>query len=109
MIVNRAFQGWYSLSTCSFSQFNNLQGSSYLLGAYPEIPGLSIVSSENPIIPTAPIILGYQSIGGARLTLDNFHPLSPTLPTVMEVDIPLDATGEVGFENVGNVKIDQYC
>ncbi|MCJ1322698.1 hypothetical protein MMC15_008047 [Xylographa vitiligo] len=85
MIVNRAFQG-----------------SSYNTGILPQFPGSSVTSSEDgSLIATAPTLLGYQSIGGARLTLDNYHPLSDALPTVMEIDIPSNATGEVGFLNLG--------
>ena len=36
-----------------------------------------------------------------RLSLNLIHPLSDTLPTVMEIDILEGATGEVGFLNDG--------
>ena len=36
------------------------------------------------------------------LSLDVLHPLSEALPVVMQVDIPRNATGEVGFLNEGN-------
>lgn len=45
-------------------------------------------------------LLGYEAIGGAKLSLDRTHPLSKALPVVMKVEIPADATGEVGFKNV---------
>ena len=35
------------------------------------------------------------------LSLDILHPLSKELPTVLQVDFPLNATGEVGFLNEG--------
>ena len=77
-------------------------GSGIVTGANPEIPGTSIIGTEGgQIIPTGPTLLGYESIGGAILHVDNFHPLSDALPTSMQVDIPLDATGEVGFKNLG--------
>ena len=63
--------------------------------------GNYITIAENSDVPTGPTPLGYRSIGGARLTLDAFHPLSDELPVVMRVDIPLNATGEVGFLNEG--------
>ena len=79
-------------------------GSGIVTGANPEIPGTSIIGTEGgQIIPTGPNLLGYESIGGAILSLDNFHPLSDALPTSMQVDIPLDAMGEVGFKNLGRV------
>jgi len=36
------------------------------------------------------------------LSLDVLHPLSEALPVVMQVDIPITATGEVGFLNEGD-------
>ena len=65
------------------------------------VPGTSIVGSENPGVPFGPVLTGWQSIGGAILSLDRLHPLSEALPTVMQVTIPANATGEVGFENLG--------
>lgn len=38
---------------------------------------------------------------GVRLTLDKLHPLSDALTTALQVDIPLNATGEVGIQNFG--------
>jgi alpha-N-arabinofuranosidase len=35
------------------------------------------------------------------MSLDVLHPLSEALPTVMQIDIPKDAKGEVGFKNYG--------
>ena len=84
MIVNRAFQG-----------------STVTLGTQDEFPGTSIIGSENPIEPFGPVLTGWQSIGGAILSLDRLHPLSDALTTVMQVSIPPNATGEVGFFNYG--------
>jgi len=84
MIANRAFQG-------STAYANALAG----------FTGNLITQSENPIEPYAPVITAWGAIGdGVRLTLDRLHPLD-TLPTSLQVDIPLNATGEVGFENYG--------
>lgn len=60
------------------------------------------MGSENPVEPFGPVLTGYRSIGGAVLSLDILHPLSSALPVVMQVDIPQDATGEVGFLNEGD-------
>lgn len=35
------------------------------------------------------------------MSLDKLHPLSDALPVGLQIDIPEDATGEVGFENFG--------
>ena len=35
------------------------------------------------------------------MSLDRLHPLSTALPIVMQIDIPENATGEVGFLNYG--------
>ena len=82
LITNRAFQG-----------------SSVTTG--PGFNGTEIVSSENPMEPFGPVLTGYRSIGGARLSLDRLHPLSAALPTVLQVDFALNTTGEVGFLNEG--------
>jgi alpha-N-arabinofuranosidase len=84
MITNRAFQG-----------------STVTLGTVPYLSGSVIVGSENPIEPFGPVLTGWAPIGGAILSLDRLHPLSEALPTVMQVDIPENATGEVGFLNYG--------
>ena len=68
MITNRAFQG--STST---------------IGPIPGIPGDSIQSSENPILPFGPVITGWNGIGDVRISLDLLHPLSEQLPVVMEI------------------------
>ncbi|KIM20380.1 glycoside hydrolase family 51 protein [Serendipita vermifera MAFF 305830] len=51
--------------------------------------------------PWAPTLVGWKSIGGAVLSLDLLNPLSDALRTVLKVDIPATATGEVGFLNEG--------
>ena len=84
MITNRAFQG-----------------STVTIGKLEGFNGTVIVDSENPLEPFGPVLTGYRSIGGARLSLDRLHPLSSALPTVMKVEIPLNASGEVGFLNEG--------
>ena len=63
--------------------------------------GLSILDAENPIIPYGPVTNYWRPIGDVRLSLDVLHPLSNALPTVLEVDIPYNATGEVGLLNEG--------
>ncbi|KIM27412.1 glycoside hydrolase family 51 protein [Serendipita vermifera MAFF 305830] len=51
--------------------------------------------------PWAPTLTAWKSIGGALLSLDLLNPLSENLRTVLKVDIPSNATGEVGFLNEG--------
>ena len=46
-------------------------------------------------------MLGWEAIGGAKLSLDYSHPLSKALPAVLKVTIPANAKGKVGFQNVG--------
>jgi len=65
------------------------------------VTGTSIISSENPAVPFGPVLTGWQSIGGAMLSLDRLHPLSEALPTAMQVTIPSNVTGEIGFLNYG--------
>ncbi|KAL9105728.1 MAG: hypothetical protein Q9227_009141 [Pyrenula ochraceoflavens] len=77
------------------------QGSSATIGAIQGIPGTSINGPENPILPFAPVMTGWGAIGDVRLSLDMLHPLSPELPVVLEIDIPINATGEVGIVNYG--------
>ncbi|MCJ1310351.1 hypothetical protein MMC25_004015 [Agyrium rufum] len=85
LLVNRAFQGSASIS-----------------GMDPLLNGTAIIGTEGgQIIPTGPTLVGYGSLGGARLQLDLYHPLSAAIPVGMEVDIPANATGEVGFFNTG--------
>ena len=82
---------------------NEWTGSTTVTGASPGIPGSSVVSSENPLVPWGPVLTGWSPIGDAKISLDILHPLSPELPTVMEIDIPWNATGEVGILNYGYV------
>ncbi|KAF1991766.1 glycoside hydrolase family 51 protein [Aulographum hederae CBS 113979] len=84
LIANRAFQG-----------------STIVPGAVAGLEGNTIISSENPTIPFGPVLTGWAPIGNVRMSLDLLHPLSDALPTVMQVDIPANATGEVGFLNYG--------
>ena len=72
-----------------------------VLGSIPGIPGNSLIDNQNPIIPFAPTLDSWKAMGDARLSLSILHPLSDALPIVMQVDIPENATGEVGFLNVG--------
>ncbi|KIW13501.1 hypothetical protein PV08_08689 [Exophiala spinifera] len=83
-LVNRAFQG-----------------SGAIIGAVQGIPGSSVQYSENPILPWGPVITGWRGIGGVNLSLTLLHPLSDALPIALQVDIPWDATGEVGILNEG--------
>lgn len=78
------------------------QGSGARIGASdPLLPGKVITEAENPVIPFAPVLDGWYSVGDARLSLDLLHPLSDALQVTLQVDVPIDATGEVGFKNDG--------
>lgn len=78
------------------------QGSNWNTTAIPDFNGSLIGISENPVEPIAPVLTAWAPIGdNVRMTLDRLHPLSPALPTAMEIDFPEDATGEVGFQNFG--------
>lgn len=68
MIVNRAFQG-----------------SGSMIGPVPGIPGSSIQSSENPILPFGPVPTGWNAIGNVSIGLTLLHPLSDALPVVLEM------------------------
>ena len=88
------------MSRCATAQL--LLGSNINLGNPPEYNGSLILSSENPILPFGPVLTGWNTIGdGVRMSLDRLHPLSKALPIVMQIDIPENATGEVGFLNYG--------
>ena len=69
-------------------------------GRIPFINGRKIIKSEAQI-PWTPTLTGWKSIGGALLSLDVLNPLSDALRTVLRVDIPTNAVGEVGFLNEG--------
>jgi len=56
---------------------------------------------ENPSEPLCSVLTGYRVIGVLQLSLDHPHPLSSALPTVMKVEIPLNASDEVGFLDEG--------
>ncbi|KAF2458472.1 glycoside hydrolase superfamily [Lineolata rhizophorae] len=84
MVTNRAFQG-----------------SNWITGTVPGLDGALIVESENPSVPLGPVLTGWGPIGDVRMTLNTLHPLSDALPTVMQIDVPAYATGEVGFQNFG--------
>ncbi|OAP61974.1 hypothetical protein AYL99_04177 [Fonsecaea erecta] len=88
-LVNRAFQG-----------------SGVSTGSSPGIPGTSVLDAENPILPWGPVINGWRGIGDVSLSLTLLHPLSEALPVALELDIPFNATGEVGFLNEGFWGID---
>lgn len=88
-LVNRAFQG-----------------SGATTGSAPGIPGSSVIDSENPILPFGPVINGWRGIGDVDISLTLFHPLSEALPVALELDIPFNATGEVGILNEGFWGID---
>ncbi|KAH8155680.1 uncharacterized protein LAJ45_00690 [Morchella importuna] len=77
------------------------QGSDVTFGSVPNLRGARIIESENPVCAWAPTLTAWKSIGGAVLSLDVLNPLSDALTTVMRVDIPQNATGEVGFYNEG--------
>lgn len=84
LLVNRAFQG-----------------SGAKMGALPGVPGSSIVSSENPILPFGPVLTGWRPLGDVFISLTRLHPLTSALPVALQIDIPYNATGEVGIENLG--------
>lgn len=75
MIANRAFQG--------------------------AIPGLDSTNGSDPLVPYGPVLSGWQAIGAAEISLNLEYPLSAALPTVLQVTIPWNATGEVGILNEG--------
>lgn len=83
-IVNRAFQG-----------------SGATISSTPGYPDTDIVSSENPIVPFGPVITGWQPVGDVELMLTELHPLSAALPIAFQMNIPWNATGEVGVLNEG--------
>ncbi len=83
-LVNRAFQG-----------------SGVSVGSVAGFPGSYVQDSENPILPFGPVMTGWHPIGDVSLSLTVLHPLSEALPVVMELDIPYNATGEIGFYNEG--------
>lgn len=84
LLVNRAFQG-----------------SGATIGSLPGVPGGSVISSENPIVPFGPVITGWKPVGDVFIHLTQLHPLSDALPIVLQLDIPVNATGEVGIVNEG--------
>jgi len=84
LLVNRAFQG-----------------SGATIGSLPGVPGGSVISSENPIVPFGPVITGWKPVGDVFIHLTQLHPLSDALPVVLQLDIPVNATGEVGIMNEG--------
>ena len=88
-LVNRAFQG-----------------SGVTMGAAPGIPGSSVIDAENPILPWGPVINGWRGIGDVSISLTQLHPLSNALGVALELDIPFNATGEVGILNEGFWGID---
>lgn len=77
------------------------QGSGALIGPTPFIPGNNIQQAENPILPFGPVLTGWRGVGEVELSLTLLHPLSAELPVVLQMDIPWDATGEVGIINQG--------
>lgn len=76
-------------------------GSNIVPGAVDGLTGNVIIDSENPVVPYGPVLTGWASIGNVRLTLDVLHPLSDALPTSLQIDVPANATGEVGVLNYG--------
>ena len=76
-------------------------GSEVTTGIAEGYVGSSILASENPVVPYGPVLNGYRAIGNVKLSLDVLHPLSSALPTVLQLDIPYTATGQVGFLNEG--------
>ncbi|GAB7364183.1 hypothetical protein MBLNU230_g4734t1 [Neophaeotheca triangularis] len=85
MLSNRAFQG-------SDWRVTNIEG----------FNGSFIFNAENPIEPIGPVITAWESVGdNVRLNLDRLHPISDALQNGIQLDIPFNATGEVGVCNTG--------
>ena len=100
LLVNRAFQGNFSKGSQITRSYQDI-GSAVTIGSLDGHAQPTIISSENPVEPFGPVLTGYRPIGDVRLSLDRLHPLSDALPTVMQIDILENATGEVGFLNEG--------
>ena len=56
---------------------------------------------ENKLIPYGPTLDGWRAVGDADISLSIIHPLSDALPTVLQIGVPWNATGEVGVLNEG--------
>ena len=56
---------------------------------------------DNNVIPYGPTLDAWKPVGGADISLSILRPLSDALPTVMQLTIPWNATGEVGVQNEG--------
>lgn len=70
-------------------------------GSVPNLPGVVITEAENSILPFGPVLDGWYGIGGVQISLDILHPLSSALQVAFQVDVPLNASGEVGIKNDG--------
>ena len=95
LVVNRAFQG-------SGVTWGRKDGSNNSV----------ILEAENEVDPFGPVLNGYRPVGDVHLSLSRLRPLSPALPVVMQIEFPLNASGEVGFLNEGfwgmNVQPQRY-
>lgn len=100
LLVNRAFQGRLSKGSQMARSYQEI-GSAVTIGSLDGLPEPTITSSENSVEPFGPVLTGYRPIGDVRLSLDRLHPLSNALPTVLQINILENATGEVGFLNEG--------
>jgi alpha-N-arabinofuranosidase len=76
-------------------------GSNVKYGKLPGHDGNMIIEFENPRVPSGPVLTGWRPIGDVRLSLDSLHPLSDSLTTSLQLDIPKTAKGEIGFANDG--------
>ena len=56
---------------------------------------------DNNIVPYGPTLDAWRPVGGADISLSIIRPLSDALPTVLQLTIPWNATGEVGVQNEG--------
>ena len=56
---------------------------------------------DNNVIPYGPTLDAWKPVGGADISLSILRPLSDALPTVLQLTIPWNATGEVGVQNEG--------
>jgi alpha-L-arabinofuranosidase len=70
-----------------------------MIGPVPGVPGSSIQSSENPILPFGPVATGWGAVGNVSLGLTLLHPLSDALPVVLEMGTLFRDQYLLGFAN----------
>lgn len=57
--------------------------------------------ADNDIVPYGPTLVGWRAVGGVDIGLSIIRPFSDALPTVLQITIPWNATGQVGILNEG--------